>query len=337
MHKGQVTIKDIARELGVSPSTVSRALKDHPDISPDTKKAINELAKKLNYSPDPVALSLKSRKSKIIGVIVPEIVHYFFSTVLHGIEDFAYDAGYNVMICESNETFERELKNVDALLSNRSDGILVSLSKNTQNYDHFRKIQDAGVPLVFFDRICDDVKTDRVVVDDEKGAFEAVEHLISIGCRNIAHLTAPDHLIISQQRKAGYIRALRSNNIPVNSDLIIKCDTISEAKKYIPDLLQRTPKVDGVFSINDLTAAEAIKIIKEKGLRVPDDVAVVGFTNGQISDLTDPPLSSVEQHGYEMGKEAAMLLIDRIEREENYDPITRIIETKFVLKASASR
>ena len=337
MHKGQVTIKDIARELGVSPSTVSRALKDHPDISPETKKAINDLAKKLNYSPDPIALSLKSRKSKIIGVIVPEIVHYFFSTVLHGIEDFAYDAGYNVMICESNESYERELKNVEALLSNRSDGILVSLSKNTLNFDHFEKIQDAGVPLVFFDRICDKINTDRVIVDDEKGAFEAVEHLISIGCRNIAHLTAPDHLIISQQRKAGYIRALKTYNIAVNKDLIIKCDTISEAKKYIPALLQGTPRPDGVFSINDLTAAEAIKIIKEKGLRVPDDVAVVGFTNGQISDLTDPPLSSVEQHGYEIGKEAAMLLIDRIEKEENYAPITRTIETKFVLKASASR
>jgi len=337
MHKGQVTIKDIAKELGVSPSTVSRALKDHPDISLETKKAINELAKKLNYSPDPIALSLKSRKSKIIGVIVPEIVHYFFSTVLHGIEDFAYDAGYNVMICESNESYERELKNVEALLSNRSDGILVSLSKNTLNFDHLEKIQDVGVPLVFFDRICDKINTDRVIVDDEKGAFEAVEHLISIGCRNIAHLTAPDHLIISQQRKAGYIRALKTYNIAVNKDLIIKCDTISEAKKYIPALLQETPRPDGIFSINDLTAAEAIKIIKEKGLRVPDDVAVVGFTNGQISDLTDPPLSSVEQHGYEMGKEAAMLLIDRIEKEEDYSPITRVIETKFILKASASR
>ncbi len=323
--------------MGVSPSTVSRALKDHPDISLETKKAINELAKKLNYSPDPIALSLKSRKSKIIGVIVPEIVHYFFSTVLHGIEDFAYDAGYNVMICESNESYERELKNVEALLSNRSDGILVSLSKNTLNFDHLEKIQDVGVPLVFFDRICDKINTDRVIVDDEKGAFEAVEHLISIGCRNIAHLTAPDHLIISQQRKAGYIRALKTYNIAVNKDLIIKCDTISEAKKYIPALLQETPRPDGIFSINDLTAAEAIKIIKEKGLRVPDDVAVVGFTNGQISDLTDPPLSSVEQHGYEMGKEAAMLLIDRIEKEEDYSPITRVIETKFILKASASR
>lgn len=337
MHKGQVTIKDIAKELGVSPSTVSRALKDHPDISTETKKAINDLAKKLNYSPDPIALSLKSRKSKIIGVIVPEIVHYFFSTVLHGIEDYAYSSGYNVMICESNESFERELKNVDALLSNRSDGILVSLTKNTQSFDHFKKIRDSGVPLVFFDRICEELDTDRVIVDDEKGSFEAVEHLISIGCRNIAHLSAPDHLIISQQRKAGYIRALETNNVPVNPDLIIKCDTIEEAKKSVPALLARSPRPDGIFSVNDLTAAEAIKIIKEIGLRVPDDIAVVGFTNGQISDLTDPALSSVEQHGYEIGKQAATLLINRIEKKEDYAPITRVIETKFILKASSTR
>lgn len=337
MHKGQVTIKDIAKELGVSPSTVSRALKNHPDISVETKKAINDLAKKLNYSPDPIALSLKSRKSKIIGVIVPEIVHYFFSTVLHGIEDFAYDAGYNVMICESNESFERELKNVDALMSNRSDGILVSLTKNTQSFDHFKKIQNSGVPLVFFDRICDELDTDKVVVDDEKGAFEAVSHLISIGCRNIAHLTAPGHLIISQQRKAGYIRALETYNIPINPDLIILCDTIEEAKKSIPALLARDPRPDGIFAVNDLTAAEAIRIIKEMGLKVPYDIAVVGFTNGQISDLTDPPLSSVEQHGYEIGKQAATLLIDRIEKQEDYAPITRVIETKFVLKASSKR
>ena len=337
MHKGQVTIKDIAKELGVSPSTVSRALKDHPDISSETKKAINDLAKKLNYSPDPIALSLKSRKSKIIGVIIPEIVHYFFATVLHGIEDFAYNSGYNVMICESNESYERELKNVEALLSNRSDGILVSLTKNTKDYNHFKKIQDAGVPLVFFDRICKILDTDRVIVDDEKGSFEAVEHLISIGCKNIAHLSAADHLVISQQRKAGYIRALETYGIAVDPDLIIKCDTISEAQENLPALLSRTPRPDGIFAINDLTAAEALNIIKDMGLKVPEDIAVVGFTNGQISNLTNPTLSSVEQHGYEIGKEAATLLINRIEKQEYYAPITRVIETKFIPKASSSR
>ncbi len=337
MHKGRVTIKDIAKELGISPSTVSRALKDHPDISPDTKKAVNELAEKLNYTPDPIALSLKSRKSKIIGIIVPEIVHYFFSTVIHGIEDLAYKSGYNVMVCESNESFEREVQNVDALLSSRVEGILVSTSKSTQNIDHFKKIMDVGVPLVFFDRICKDIKTDRVIVDDEEGAFQAVNHMIKTGCQRIVHLSAPGHMLISQNRKQGYIRALESNQMEVDPGLIVKCDSVEDTIKIIPGFLKQTPRPDGFFAVNDLTAAAALKIVKENGLNVPEDISIVGFTNGIISDLTDPSLSTVEQHGYEIGKEAAQLLIDRLEKEEEYPAITRVIETKFIVKGSTRK
>lgn len=337
MHKGRVTIKDIAKELGISPSTVSRALKDHPDISPDTKKAVNELAEKLNYTPDPIALSLKSRKSKIIGIIVPEIVHYFFSTVIHGIEDLAYKSGYNVMVCESNESFEREVQNVDALLSSRVEGILVSTSKNTRDTDHFRKIMDVGVPLVFFDRICKEIKTDRVIVDDEEGAFQAVNHMIKTGCRRIVHLSAPGHMLISQNRKQGYIRALESNQMEVDPDLIVKCDSVEDTINIIPGFLKQSPRPDGFFAVNDLTAAAALKIVKENGLNVPEDISIIGFTNGIISDLTDPSLSTVEQHGYEIGKEAAQLLIDRLEKEEEYPAITRVIETKFIVKGSSRR
>ncbi|MEA1897620.1 MAG: LacI family DNA-binding transcriptional regulator [Bacteroidota bacterium] len=337
MHKGRVTIKDIAKELGISPSTVSRALKDHPDISPDTKKAVNELAEKLNYTPDPIALSLKSRKSKIIGIIVPEIVHYFFSTVIHGIEDLAYKSGYNVMVCESNESFEREVQNVDALLSSRVEGILVSTSKNTRDTDHFRKIMDVGVPLVFFDRICKEIKTDRVIVDDEEGAFQAVNHMIKTGCRRIVHLSAPGHMLISQNRKQGYIRALESNQMEVDLDLIVKCDSVEDTINIIPGFLKQSPRPDGFFAVNDLTAAAALKIVKENGLNVPEDISIIGFTNGIISDLTDPSLSTVEQHGYEIGKEAAQLLIDRLEKEEEYPAITRVIETKFIVKGSSRR
>ena len=337
MHKGRVTIKDIAKELGISPSTVSRALKDHPDISLETKKAVNELAEKLNYTPDPIALSLKSRKSKIIGVIVPEIVHYFFSTVIHGIEDLAYKSGYNVMVCESNESFEREVQNVDALLSSRVEGILVSTSKNTRDIVHFKKIMDVGVPLVFFDRICKDIETDRVIVDDEEGAFQAVNHMIKTGCRRIVHLSAPGHMLISQNRKQGYIRALESNQIKMDPDLIVKCDSVEDTIDIIPRFLKQNPRPDGFFAVNDLTAAAALKIVKGGGLKVPEDVAIVGFTNGQISDLTDPSLSTVEQHGHEIGKEAAQLLIDRLQKEEEYPAITRLIETKFIVKGSTRR
>ncbi len=337
MSGGQITIKDIARQLGVSPSTVSRALKDHPDISTSTKKAINDLAEKLNYSPDPIALSLKSRKSNIIGVIVPEIVHYFFSTVIHGIEDIANLSGYNVMICESAESFDREVKNIDALLSSRVDGILISLTKETRIFNHFLKVQNAGIPLVFFDRVPNAIDTDKVIVDDEAGSFEAVEHLIKIGCKRIVHLSAPEHLEISKNRKNGYLRALRTHNIQVDPNLIVKCDVIEDAKKIVPELLSKLPRPDGFFAVNDLTAAETLKIVKKYGYSVPEDIAIIGFTNGQIAMLTDPALSSVEQHGREIGENAARLLIDRLTKKETYPSITKVIETQLVKRESSLR
>ena len=337
MHKGQVTIKDIARELGISPSTVSKALKGHRDISPLTKKAVKELVEKWHYKPDPIALSLKGGLSKTIGVIVPEIVHYFFSTVISGIEDLANESGYHVMFCQSNESYEREVKAVETLLSSRVDGILVSIAKTTGNYEHLLRIREAGIPIVFFDRVCDEVESDRVVVDDEVGAYEAVKHLIETGCRNIIHLSGPQNLMIGRNRKEGYIRALSEYRIPVHEKNIIKCDTAEEAQIIVPSLLSRKKLPDGIFAVNDLTAAETMKIIKQHGLMVPKDISLVGFTSGMISDLTDPPLSSVEQHGYEIGKEAVMLLIARIERKGKTPFQTKIIKTKLVVKGSSSR
>jgi LacI family transcriptional regulator len=337
MNKGQVTIKDIARELGISPSTVSKALKGHPDISPQTKKAVKELVGKWNYKPDPIALSLKSGRTKMIGVIVPEIVHYFFSTVISGIEDVAYNSGYHVMFCQSNESYDREVKAVDTLLSSRVDGILVSVSKLTMNFDHFRKILDDGLPLVFFDRVCDEIETDRVIVDDENGAYKAVEHLINIGCRNIIHLAGPPNVNIGLNRKNGYIRALKERNMKVRGKNIVNCDTSEDARRVVPALLKRSDRPDGIFAVNDLTAAEAMKIIKQKGFRVPEDVAIVGFTSGMISDLTDPSLTSVEQHGYSIGVEAVNLLINRIEKTTEMPFRTSIIKTELVVKDSTRK
>jgi len=335
MHKGQVTIKDIARELGISPSTVSKALKGHRDISPSTKQAVKELVDKWHYSPDPIALSLKGGLSKTIGVIVPEIVHYFFSTVISGIEDLAYDSGYHVMFCQSNESYAREVKAVETLLSSRVDGILVSISKTTKNFEHLLKIREAGIPLVFFDRICEEIDSDRVIVDDEVGAYEAVKYLIETGCRNIVHLSGPQNLMIGKGRKDGYIRALTEHRIKVHDKDIISCDTAEEARIIVPELLVRSTRPDGIFAVNDHTAAESMKIIKQHGLRVPEDISLVGFTSGMISDLTDPPLSSVEQHGYEIGKEAVRLLIARLEGKGDSDFQTKIIKTELVIKGSS--
>lgn len=337
MHKGQVTIKDIAKELGISPSTVSKALKGHPDISLSTKKAVKELVEKWNYKPDPIALSLQSGQSKTIGVIVPEIIHYFFSTVIGGIGDLAYDSGYQVMFCQSNESYEREVNAVETLLSNRVDGILVSITKMTEKFDHLKKIQKAGIPLVFFDRICNEIESDRVVVDDEEGAYKAVKHLISMGCRNIVHLSGPPNLMIGKGRKEGYIRALKENNYPVLDSNIIRCDTAEEARLIIPGFLSGKDVPDGFFAVNDLTAAETMKIVKQYGFNVPKDIAIVGYTSGQIASLTDPPLSSVDQHGYIIGREAIKLLIDRLEKDYNAPFQTKIIKTELVINGSSLR
>jgi DNA-binding LacI/PurR family transcriptional regulator len=335
MYKGKVTIKDIARELGISPSTVSKALKGHKDISLSTKEAVRELVNKWNYSPDPIALSLKGGFSKTLGVIVPDIVHYFFSTVISGIEDLAYDSGYQVMFCQSNESYEREVNAVNALLSGRVDGILVSVAKTTHSFEHLLKIREAGKPIVFFDRICDEIDSDRVMVDDEEGAYQAVKHLINTGCMNIVHLSGPQNLLIGQGRKRGYIRALNELNMPVYEDNIIRCDTVEEARLIVPGLLSRKNPPDGIFAVNDLTAAETMKIIKQHGLRVPNDISLVGFTSGMISDLTDPPLTSVEQHGYEIGREAVRLLISRLENKANLPYQTKVIKTELMIKGSS--
>src|SRR5664279_4179250 len=334
MYKGQVTIKDIAKELGISPSTVSKALKGHPDINPLKKKAVRDLVEKWNYKPDPIALSLKSGHTKIIGVIVPEIVHYFFSTVISGIEDLAYDSGYHVMFCQSSESYEREVKAVETLLSSRVDGILVSVSKATEKFDHFRKIEENGIPIVFFDRVCEDIDTDRVIVDDESGAYEATKHLITIGCKYIVHLSGPPNLLIGKNRTDGFLRALREHNLPVNENNIIRCDSPEEASLVVPGLLKRAKKPDGIFAVNDLTAAAAMRIILDMGYRVPEDIAVVGFTGGLISDITNPTLTSVEQHGYLIGKEAVRLLIDRLEMDHDIPSQTKIIKTELVIKGS---
>ncbi|HOK25280.1 MAG TPA: LacI family DNA-binding transcriptional regulator [Bacteroidales bacterium] len=336
MHKKtQITIKDIAKELGISPSTVSKALKDHSDISDETKKAVRELVEKLNYRPDPIALSLKIGQSKTIGVIIPEIVHYFFSTVISGIEDEAYNSGYQVIFCQSNESYDREVRAVETLLSGRVDGILVSMSKTTDKYDHFKKIKEYGIPLVFFDRICEELETDKVIVDDEEGAFCAVSHLINEGCREIVHLAGPQNLKIAQERMKGYIRAILKAGLTIKEENIIKCDTVNDARLIVPGLIKRENRPDGIFAVNDLTAAEAMKVIKASGLNIPEDISVVGFTSGMISDLTDPPLTSVEQHGYEIGREAAKLLIGRIENKISGEFITRIIKTELIIKKSS--
>ncbi len=335
MSRENITIKDIARELGISPSTVSRALKDHPDISQATRDAVNELAERWNYRPNPIALSLKSGSSKTIGVIIPDVVHYFFSTVISGIEDVVYRRDYNMILCQSNEMWEHEVKNIKTLLSSRVDGILASVAKTTTDFRHYRSITEKDIPLVFFDRAAEEIDTDSVVIDDETGSYKAVIHLLRTGKKRIVHLAGPPRLAIARNRLNGYLKAMKEYRLTPQDEDIVKCDDIQSAERIIPALLTRTPRPDAFFAVNDLTAAQTLMIVKRHGLRIPEDIAVVGFTNSQIATLTDPGLTSVDQKGFEMGQLAARLLIDRIENRRG--PVQKkIITSELVIRGSSS-
>lgn len=334
MKKPQITIKDIARALNISPSTVSRALKNHPDISQDTKNAVNKYAKDFNYKPNTLALSLRMSKNNTIGVIVPEIIHYFFSSILSGIEQIANKEGYNVIICQSSENYEKEVRNAEALIATRVSGVLACLSKHTTNYDHFQEIIDSDIPLVFFDRICIGINTDRVVVDDYVGAFAAVEYLIQTGCKRIAFYSSPLHLEISKNRKNGYLDALRKYGLTVDESLIRVCDTREEAIIITPEILDRPNRPDGFFAINDHCAAGILYAVKLAKLRVPYDIAIMGFSDGELAKACDPMLSTVEQHGYEMGLNAASLLLDKINGVTHGQYTNKIVKTNLIIRGT---
>jgi DNA-binding LacI/PurR family transcriptional regulator len=337
MKSSQVTIKDIAKALNISPSTVSRALKDHPDISPKTKKAVKDLAENLRYEPNDIALSLRNAHSKIIGVIIPEIVHYFFSSVISGIEDVTYKSGYTVIICQSNEDYEKEKNIIHTLMSRHVDGILASVSKTTTDYSHFEELKKSNIPLVFYDRVLNLPFTDRVIVDDYTGSYKAVEHLIKMGCRRIAHLATTQELQIGRNRKNGYIQALKDNNIDIDEEIILRCDTDRHVLKCIPYLLSLQKTIDGIFAVNDLTAMRAMSIIKSSGYKIPQEIAIVGFSNSLYSSMTDPPLSTIEQQGFEVGTRAASLLMERIQSDEELEARVEQIRTELIVRGSSLR
>jgi LacI family transcriptional regulator len=330
--KAHVTIKDLARELDISPSTVSRALKDHPDISPETKRLVKELAEEMNYKPNLIAQGLRKSKTNTIGVIVPELIHFFFSTVISGIENVAYARGYNVILCQSDENYEREVTDTRALWNSRVDGMLVSLSRQTTKYDHFKELLEEELPIVFFDRVTDELKTSQVIVDDYLGAYKAVELLINKGCKNIVHLAGPDTLEISRNRLKGYTDALKSHSLSVDEKLVYPCTEGSheESKILTHEILKQHPEVDGIFANNDMAALGSILALQELGIAIPDKVKVVGFSDWQLSSLIKPRLSTVSQAGFEMGQEATSILIDEIESSADPVIIKKVISTKLI-------
>jgi len=342
MKLDQVTIKDIARELNVSSSTVSRALKDYPGISDETKRKVRELAEKMDYRPNAIALSLRKSRSFTIGVIIPEVVHFFFSTVISGIEEVAFDRGYKVILTQTNEKLIREKSSIDTMLSNQIDGVLVSFSKETTNFDHFSTLLDKGFPIVFFDRVPDIPKAITVTVDDYSGAYEATKHLLLQGYCHIVHLSGPENLQISKERLRGYTDALINHGITPDPSFIVECTkgTDDEAQKITSEILQNfTKKPDAFFANNDMAAVGAMLACKAAGLRVPEDVGIVGFSNWQFCSMIDPSLSSVAQPGFTMGAKATEILLDLVEKKIQLDEFSNsvVLETELLIRKSSVR
>ena len=331
-----MTMKDIARELGVSVATVSRALKGSPRISEKRRNEIAEYARKHNFSPNLMAESLRSNKTmKIIGVIIPQFTHFYFSSILSGIEDEALKYGYRLMVAQSNEEYQREVDTCRAFCDNKVCGIIVSQAKGTSQYGHFQELVDKDMPLVFYDRICTGINASRVTVDDYMGAFSAVEYMLKTGCRNIAFYGSSMNLEISKNRYNGWHDALLKHGINPDTCVTRLCDNRTDAERMTPEVLLSDNRPDAFFAINDDTAIGIMYTAKRMGLRVPDDISVCGFTNGQRAIACDPMLTTVEQNGYEMGKQAADSIISKAEGMTPVDKVEkRVIRTKLIVRGT---
>ena len=333
-----LTMKDIARELGVSVATVSRALSDSPRISEVQRKRIQQYAREHNFTPNVLAESLRHSRVKpikMIGVIVPEMVHYYFSSILKGIEEEASRQGYRIMVAQSGERYEREVQLCQSFYENKVCGIIVSQAKDTQRYEHFQRLIDAGVPLVFYDRICTGVNASRVVVDDYMGAYNAVSYLIDTGCRRIAYYGSQMNLEISKNRFNGYKDALLKHGLPFDEQLPRTCDNREDAEIITPDMFDGDRYPDAFFAVNDDTAIGILYTVKRMGLRVPEDISICGFTNGERAVACDPMLTTVEQRGVRVGEEAASVLIGHVEGRLPKDHAERrIVRTRLIIRGT---
>jgi LacI family transcriptional regulator len=342
--KKKVTLKQIAKELDVSISTVSKSLRNSLEIGEETRLKVQAFAKFYHYKPNNIALSLKNRKTKTIGIIIPEIVHYFFSTVINGIEHIANENGYSVIICLSDDSFDKEVLNMEMLANGSIDGFIMSLSKETQfkgDFHHITEVISQGMPVVMFDRVTNDILCDKVIINDELAAYEAVQSLIDKGKKKIALVTTVDYVSVGKYRTDGYTKALRDNGLPFDENLIIKIENVDNCEITIAQLLE-DKAFDAVFAVNELFAVTIIKMANKRGIKVPEDLAVIAFTDGIISKYSTPTITTVSQNGLEMGSVAAKILIERLEAEEEAIEIeekdevykTVVIETHLIERES---
>lgn len=331
--KKNLTLKQIAKELDVSISTVSKALKNSEEISAATKQKIQAFAKLYNYKPNNIALSLKNRKTKTIAVIIPEIVHDFFAMVISGIENLANQYGYNVLICLSNESYEREVINMEMLAAGSIDGFVISLSKETQakkDYHHIKEIINQGMPVVMFDRVTREVYTDKVIIDDVLATQEAIQYFISKGRKKIGFITTPDYISVGRLRTEGYKRTLEANGIAVDENLILRVEDESQLDTMIDEFFEKN-KFDAVMAVNELYAVKVLRAALKKGIKVPEELHLIAFTDGVISKNSIPIISTVKQNAFKMGEIAARLLIQKLESENEHEHyITEVVGTELL-------
>lgn len=325
----EITLKQIAEKLGISITTVSKALKGYSDVSPKTKKAVLELAEELNFTPNSYAVYLRTNESKTIGLIIPEVVHHFFSGVINGIIDEAEKHGYLVIILQSGESVELEKKQVDLLINKRVDGIIISLSNESNNDLHLKEILRRGIPLVQFDKIAKLIPSSKIIIDDQKAAFNAVEHLIQQGCKKIAHIRGPLNPQNSIDRFLGYKKALEKNKITFDSKLVYACQnvTFEEGRIFAEQIIKDHPEVDGIFVITDLVAVGVLSYFNENNIAVPGQIKIIGFSNWFMSQVITPKLSTVDQPSYEMGVQSFRVLLEELQaKKEGKDFAPRIVE-----------
>jgi LacI family transcriptional regulator len=327
--KYKVTITDIAKELKITPATVSRALSNHPGISSKTKEAVHNVATRLNYKKNSIASSLQSGKTNVIGVIIPSAEINFFGSVIHGIESIANLNGYNVLIYQSNENMEHEAKGIETFLSARVDGILASIAKNTVDFTHFLDVKASNIPLVFFDRTNDDLGIPSVVIDDFKGAYLATEHLVKQGYKRIAHISASQQISIWNVRLKGYRAALDAYDIPFDDSLIYVGNiSIESGKEAVRYFFEQSNPPDAIFAVEDFTALGALKELKDRKIKIPEEVGIIGFANEHFGEHITPALSTIDQQTVLMGKESIKLLLELIASKEKY----KLEQRKIILE-----
>ncbi len=340
MKKKKTTIYDIAKHLDVTASTVSRALKNNSRISDATKLLVRETAKKLNYQPNNIAAALRKGKSNVVGIIIPMADRNFFASIIRGIEEIVNDAGYNVIICQSNDSTEKEISNIGTLLESQVDCIMASYAKSTTNFDHYKEIVDRDVPLILFDRLhesLDSLDVDAVVIDDYIGAYKATQHLIDQGCRRIAHFSGPEHVSIYKERKRGYEDALIQNNISLDESLILESDLKLKAGKDLTEtILHWNQLPDAIFSSSDYSAIGAMEVLKYNQVRVPEQVAIVGFSNESFTSFVEPSLSTVDQHSKKIGQYAANLFLDIMKKSKGEHTATKtVLSPELIIRKSS--